>query len=159
MLDPGVTKSRLEHKYEELVCACQHLTNLSHLGQVQGGPLLLGILRPPALHRHLFVIEHAGLGPAPRETPRGPGSLAATPAQFGRGVWRAGLRRLFHLVLRQADLLMGKGEGPEEGLVLRVGMTGGRRDGADRGGRKLRVRGQAVEERQVQAPVGGDAAA
>lgn len=136
-----------------LVCACQHLTNLSHLGQVQGGPMLLGIFRPPALHRGLFVVQHTGLGPAPGETPGGPGSLACPSAQFWCGVWRAGLWCLFHLVLWQADLLMGKGEGPEEGVALRVGMMGGRRDRTDWRGCELRVRRQAVEERQVQGAI------
>ncbi len=42
------------------VCSeCVHLTfpaNLSHLCQVQGGPLLLGIFWSPALHTNLFVV-------------------------------------------------------------------------------------------------------
>lgn len=136
-----------------LVCACQHLTNLSHLGQVQRGPLFLGIFRPPALHCGLFVIQHTGLGLAPGETPGGPWSLACTPAQFWCGVWRAGLWCPLHLLLWQADLLMGKGERSEEGVVLGVGMMGGRRDRTDWRGRELRVRGKAVEERHVQGAV------
>ena len=124
--------------------------NLSHLCQVQGGTLLLGIFRPPALHTDLFVVQHARVGLAPRQTTRSPRSQAGSPPQFWSRVWRAGL---LPLQLWEADLLVGEGQGPEEVVMMR-----GRRGRGDWRGGELRVGRQSlVEERQVQGSLYGDA--
>lgn len=143
------------------VCLSAFPANLSHLCQVQGGTLLLGILGSPALHPNLFVIQHAWLGPAPRKTPFSPGSLSSSPPQLWGGVWGAGLWCLFPLELGQADLLMGKRERPEEDLIVRVVMMlRGRRGRGDWRGSELMIERQSlVEEWQVQGSVWGEARA
>lgn len=128
--------------------------NLSHLCQVQGGSLLLGIFWSSSLHTNLFVVQHAGLRLAPRQTPRAPGSQAGSPPQFWGGVWRAGLRRLLPLELWQADLLVGEGEGPEEVVIVGVVMMQGRRGRGDWRGSELRLERQSlVEEWQIQCSI------
>lgn len=95
-------------------------TNLSHLCQVQGRPLLQGFLRPPPLHRHLLVVEHARLRAAAGQSTAECRPSAAAPAQLRSGIWGAGFRCLLALDLRQADLLVGERQGPQEVVVLEV---------------------------------------
>ena len=131
------------------MCVCE--TNLSHLSQIQRGPLLLGVLGPPALHPDL-LIDHTGLGAAAGQVALPLGSLCSSPPQLWSGVWRAGLRSLLLVKFGEADLLMGQGEGPQEVLlagVLVVLCWG--RGGGHWGGSELVVERQALSEQgQVQ---------
>lgn len=121
-------------------------TNLGHLGQVQGGPWFLCILWSPALHADLFIVQDAGLGLAPGQAPSPPCSLSSTSPHLLGEVRGAGP---LPVVLWQADLLMGQGEGPEGVVVVVVG-------GGGRGGSEQGVKGQALGEAgQLQSAVCG----
>lgn len=118
-------------------------TNLGHLGQVQGGPWFLCILWSPALHADLFIVQDAGLGLAPGQAPSPPCSLSSTSPHLLGEVRGAGP---LPVVLWQADLLMGQGEGLE-GVVV---------GGGGRGGSEQGVKGQALGEAgQLQSAVCG----
>lgn len=73
-----------------------HRSHLGHLGEVQRGPLLLDLLRPPPLDADLFVVEDAGLGAAA-------GQAGGAAAQLGR----AG-----RAVLGAREALVRAGQGP-----------------------------------------------
>ena len=62
-------------------------TDLGHLGQIQGRPLLVCVGWSPPLHANFFVVEDAGLRVAPCQSP-----LPRMALQLGGGVWGAGRR-------------------------------------------------------------------